>query len=135
MKYIRQHALRIATDAAGYGLIIFGLAIGWLPGPGGIPLTVAGLGLLAINNVWAARLRSYLLARGGSTVNWLFPATPLAQWLYDVLVLGLLGGVAELAYHHDAIWQISLATIGFFIALAIAFLNRGRYERLKRKHK
>ncbi|MEO8105482.1 MAG: PGPGW domain-containing protein [Candidatus Saccharibacteria bacterium] len=135
MNQLRRHAVRIATDAAGYGLIILGLAIGWLPGPGGIPLTVAGLGLLSINNVWAERLRTYLLARGGKAVGWLFPDTPLAQWLYDLLVLALLGGVAGLAYHHNAVWQISLATIGFFIALAIAFLNRGRYERLKRKHK
>ncbi len=135
MDHLRKHTRRILTDAAGYGLIILGATIGWLPGPGGIPLIVAGLGLLSINNVWAERLRAYLFAHGGKFVQILFPNNPLAQWLYDLLVLGLLIGVTVLAYRHDALWQISVATAGFFIALAIAFFNRGRNERFKRKHK
>jgi hypothetical protein len=47
---------RVATDTLGFLLILAGLLTGWLPGPGGIPLIVAGLGLLAINNQWAKNL-------------------------------------------------------------------------------
>lgn len=135
MNRLKHHGKRIVTDVAGYGLIMLSLATGWLPGPGGIPLLVAGLGLLSINNAWAERLRTYLLNHGGRLVSILFPPNPLIQWLYDGLVALLLIMVTVLVYCHQAVWQISLAIAGFFIALAIAFLNRGRYERFKRKHR
>lgn len=56
---------RILTDTAGYLLIVAGIALGWLPGPGGLPLVLAGLGLLSINNDWARRLRDYIVKNGG----------------------------------------------------------------------
>lgn len=133
MDYIKRNGRRILTDAAGYGLVILGIALGWVPGPGGIPLIIAGLGLLSINNAWAERLRKYLLDHGGKVVQVLFPPNRFVQWLYDGLVAVLLIVATILAIRHAAIWQISLAAAGFFAALAIAFLNRGRYERLKRK--
>lgn len=46
---------RWLTDILGVLLIILGFLIGWLPGPGFIPLVLAGLGLLAINHAWAKR--------------------------------------------------------------------------------
>ena len=134
MKLLNRHSKRITTDVAGYGLILLSLAIGWLPGPGGIPLLIAGLGLLSINNSWAERLRTYLLDHGGRLLPIVFPPNPLVQWLYDGLVALLLIMVTVLVYRHQAVWQVSLGIAGFFIALAIAFLNRGRYERFKRKH-
>ncbi|MDB5185123.1 MAG: putative transrane protein [Candidatus Saccharibacteria bacterium] len=132
MSYITKHAKRIATDAGGYGLIILGVALGWLPGPGGIPLIVAGLGLLSINNVWAANLRDYLLKHGGDLVKVLFPPNPIVQWLYDIVVALLLVLVAFLAWRHAAIWQVSLSIGIFFFALFIAVMNRDRLHRLKR---
>ena len=134
MKQLNRHSKRIATDAAGYGLILLSLAVGWLPGPGGIPLLVAGLGLLSINNSWAERLRTHLLNHGGKLMVLVFPPNRLVQWLYDGVVVLLLATVTVLLYRHRAVWQVSLGIAGFFIALAIAFLNRGRYERFKRKH-
>jgi len=134
MRLLKHHGKRIITDVAGYGLILLSAAIGWLPGPGGIPLLIAGLGLLSINNAWAERLRTYLLTHGGTLVALVFPPIPFVQWLYDGLVALLLLVVTVLLYRHQAKWQVSLAIAGFFIALAIAFLNRGRLERFKRKH-
>ena len=131
MKQLNRHSKRIATDAAGYGLILLSLAVGWLPGPGGIPLLVAGLGLLSINNSWAERLRTHLLNHGGKLMVLVFPPNRLVQWLYDGVVVLLLATVTVLLYRHRAVWQVSLGIAGFFIALAIAFLNRGRYERFQ----
>lgn len=124
---------RIATDAAGYGLIILGIALGWLPGPGGIPLILAGLGLLSINNEWARRLRGYLLKHGGRVAQFLFPPSPIVQWLYDTIVVLLLVAVGVLGWRHAAIWQVSLGIALFFVALFIAALNRDRWNRLKQK--
>lgn len=124
---------RIATDAGGYLLILLGIATGPIPGPGGIPLILAGLGLLSIHNVWARNLRDYLLEHGGRFVQVLFPPRRSIQILYDIVVGLLLVLVAVLAYRHAALWQISLAAALFFLAVLIALLNRDRAARLKRK--
>ena len=128
-----QKLKRILTDAGGYGLILLGAATGWLPGPGGIPLVLAGLGLLSINNAWARRLRDWVIKQGGDAVQKLFPQHPWVQAGYDVLVLVLLGVVAWLGFRHAAIWQISLAVALFCIAVVIATMNRDRGPRIKRK--
>jgi hypothetical protein len=126
---------RIGTDIAGYALVLLGIASGWLPGPGGIPLVLAGLGLLSINNEWARRLRDYLIKHGGKFVEKLFPKNPHVQALYDFITVALLALVAWLAWRHAALWQISLATALFFIALLIAGMNRDRITRIKQRVK
>lgn len=135
MNYFRKHLKRILTDVAGYLLILGGVAFGWLPGPGGIPLILAGLGLLSINNEWAARARDYLLKHGGRIVQILFPNNSCVQLVYDFLALALLALASYLAWKHAAIWQISLAIGLFFFSVFVAAMNRDRYLRYKRKHK
>lgn len=125
---------RIGTDIAGYGLIMLGIATGWLPGPGGIPLIVAGLGLLSINNKWAQDLRDYILKNGGKLVKLLFPDNWFVELLYDLAVAVMLVVVAILASRHAAIWQISLSIALFFIALFIASMNRDRLIRFRRRN-
>ncbi|MGB4800896.1 MAG: PGPGW domain-containing protein [Candidatus Saccharimonadales bacterium] len=132
---IKESGKRILTDLAGYLLLIAALLTGWLPGPGGIPLAVAGLGLLSINNAWAKRLREYLLENGGKFVQLLFPKHPVAQWAYDVAALALFCVAAYLGWRHAAIWQVSVAASAFFTATFVALMNRDRLARLKRRRK
>lgn len=54
----------IVLDVVGIALIILAILIGWLPGPGGIPLALVGLSLLAINHTWAERLLQRIKAEG-----------------------------------------------------------------------
>lgn len=133
MDFIRRHLKRILTDAAGYLLIIAALLTGWLPGPGGIPLALAGLALLSINNAWAKDLREWLLKNGGRLVTFLFPRNKLIQWLYDIVVVLLLILTGTLEARHAAIWQMSLGVLAFFLALLIALMNRDRLARFKHK--
>ncbi len=133
MEFLRRNAKRVATDAAGYLLLLAAALTGWLPGPGGIPLALAGLGLLSINNEWAKRLRVYLLKHGGRIVQLLFPQNQLVRWLYDALVLALLVLVSVLEWQHDAIWKISLGIALFFGALFLALMNRDRLHRWRYK--
>lgn len=126
---------RIGTDIAGYFLILLGIGIGWLPGPGGIPLVVAGLGLLSIHNAWAQKLRDYALQHGGKMIRILFPANRLIELLYDLVVVIILILVTVLAWQHAAIWEKSLAIALFFVALFIALMNRQRLERLRARRK
>lgn len=53
---------RVATVAGGFALLLAGLALLVLPGPG-IPLVAAGLGLLSLEYTWARRLRQWVLRR------------------------------------------------------------------------
>jgi Putative transmembrane protein (PGPGW) len=53
------HQLRVyraVLAAAGLLLVLLGLATGWLPGPGGIPLVLGGLAVWASEFHWARRL-------------------------------------------------------------------------------
>jgi hypothetical protein len=53
------HQLRVyraIVATIGLLLILLGLATGWLPGPGGIPLVLAGLAVWASEFHWAHRL-------------------------------------------------------------------------------
>jgi hypothetical protein len=135
MGYLKRNTKRIAIDLAGYLLILVGIIISPVPGPGGIPVMIAGLGLLSINNKWAARLRDTILDNGGKLVKIAFPPNPLVQWLYDLLVVLLLAIVTILALKHAAIWEMSVAIGLFFFSIFVAAMNRDRYVALKRKRK
>lgn len=133
MNFLRRNIKRILTDLAGYALILLGALLSPVPGPGGIPLIIAGLGLLSINNEWARRLRALLLRHGGRIVKLLFPPLPFVQWLYDAVTVLLLGLVTALVWKHSALWQVSLAIALFFLAIFVAATNRDRYRRFKHK--
>ncbi len=135
MDFIKRNFKRFATDAAGYFLLIAAALTGWLPGPGGIPLALAGLALLSINNEWARRIRQSLLDNGGKIAKSLFPDNKYIQWFYDIIVVLLLAIVTLLAYQHAAAWQVALAGGLFFGAVTIALLNRDRLIRLQARRK
>jgi hypothetical protein len=133
MHSLKGSTKRILTDAAGYLLILAGIATGWLPGPGGIPLIVGGLGLLSINNLWAKRLRIWVVENGGKAAEMLFPKHPVAEWGYDVLVVLLFVLTIVLEVRHASVVEMGLGVTAFFLALFIALTNRDRLKRLRGK--
>lgn len=135
MKFLHRHAKRILTDLAGYGLIVLGTLLSPVPGPGGLPLILAGLSILSIHNQWAKQLREYLLHHGGKLVQILFPKHRVVVIIYDIITVLLFVAVAYLSWRHAAAWQISLAVFLFFIGLLVASMNRGRWQRIKLKLK
>jgi len=126
---------RILVDGAGYALIIAAGLTGWIPGPGGIPLAVAGLGLLSIHNQWAKSLREWVLENGGKVLPILFPKHPVAQWAYDLVAVALYAVAAYLGWRHAAWWQVSLAVSAFFLATFVALMNRERLQSLKNRRR
>lgn len=54
---------KVVTWVVGIVLIIVGLAIGWLPGPGGF-VGIIGLALIARQSLWIARLLDYCERKG-----------------------------------------------------------------------
>lgn len=130
--------VRIATDTLGVLLILGAIFFGWLPGVGGIPLFLAGLGLLAINNHWARRLLEFTRERGAKLYNTLFTDHLHLMWLYDILSIGIAATCVSLLVFHDSYLWRSVAFFFLTVAILIFFANRRRlqkiYNLVKRKH-
>lgn len=89
---------RIGVAIAGALLIILAGLTGWLPGPGGIPLALLGLAVLASEFAWAHRLTSWFL-------RWVHRYQELSKRARVGIVLGALGiGLA--------CWYVSLVIAG-----------------------
>ena len=113
------------------GLCFIGvLLFGWLPGPGGVPLFLAGLGLLAINHDWAERWLETAKVKGVSIKKTIFPDRPLIRALYDIGSVALFGAATYLFFTTDnrfvAGGCIAAACVGLFIFL----INRERLDKL-----
>jgi hypothetical protein len=85
MRRLLQIGKVIVLDTLGVLLIIISPLLGWLPGPGGIPLFLAGLGLLSINHKWAGRMLEKIKKEGFKFFQKVFADHPAVQALYDFL--------------------------------------------------
>ena len=121
-------AKRILTDMAGYGCIIAAPLLGWLPGPGGIPLFLSGLGLLSINNPWAKRLLHYVRKRSESLSDLVFPKNSFVQWSWDITVICLItaGTYINISVESN-LWQ-AISIILFAMSTTLFLLNRQRLQ-------
>jgi hypothetical protein len=50
--------------------MVLAILLGWLPGPGGIPLFLVGLSLLAINHEWAKKRMDSIKNTWQEFVDW-----------------------------------------------------------------
>ncbi len=121
---------RVATDTAGVIMLIGAVAFGWIPGPGGLPLLLGGLGLLSINHEWARKLLTKVKDRGSSLYSIFFPDNKYTYWLYDLV---------GLAVFISALYVVSLQTknitqtvaIGIAVfAVGLLLTNRKRLEKI-----
>ena len=62
-------------------------ALGWLPGPGGIPLFLIGIAILASEFTWAERVRDRILGYVYQFGDFM-RRQPLAAW--SIIILGIL---------------------------------------------
>lgn len=93
----------LLTDALGILLMITAPLLGWLPGPGGLPLFIAGLSLLAINHDWAKKLLDSMRKHSGAVLRKLMRKIKLEQLLYWGFVLLAIGfGVYTLLTNDSA---------------------------------
>ena len=131
MKQSRPFWKKLVIDIAGFSLLISSVALGWLPGPGGIPMFFAGLAFLATNHHWAEQLLTRAKNHGSNLAERFFPRNHWLEWVYDI------AGAALLAL---VVWGINSVSHtlakGALVAtttliLVILLLNRGRNQWLK----
>lgn len=132
MQGFSKQAKRVAIDGAGYLCILLGILFGWVPGPGGIPLILAGLGLLSINNTWAKRLKDFVAKNGGKLTQKIFPDHGVIQLLYDIFCLFLVAIIVAIILTSENRWTIVSVTFLGATALLIFSINRSRWDRLKK---
>ncbi len=122
-------------DTLGIILIVISPLLGWLPGPGGIPLFLAGLGFLSINHTWAKDLIKFVKKNGLKLNEQIFRGHPTLQAIYDILSFGLFAGGIYLIFSYTKNITLSLAIICIFTALALFLGNRKRLDTFSKKLK
>jgi tellurite resistance protein TerC len=69
MNWLARNAKKIIRITAGIAIILIGMGLGFVPGIPGFPLVFLGLGILAVDFVWAARLHAKMKATAGKVVD------------------------------------------------------------------
>jgi len=69
VKWLLYHGKRLARITAGVLLIVIAFLLGFVPGIPGWPLALVGLSLLAVDFVWAHRLKIQIQNAGKSVAN------------------------------------------------------------------
>jgi hypothetical protein len=121
---------RILIDAAGFGLMIIAPFLGWLPGPGGIPLFLIGLGLVSLNHEWARKLlKDFDKKRVEYTDKYLM-TSPKISLAIDISCIILLCLGAFIVFTQDPL-TIRAPGLGLVsITLIVLISNQKRFERL-----
>jgi len=88
----KRRLYRAAVAVVGGLMVLAGVATGWLPGPGGIPLVLGGLAVLASEFSWARRLLARARVHVHAFTHWAGSKPLWVRWAGSagavVLVLG-----------------------------------------------
>ena len=116
----------IATDSLGVLLLLLVPLLGPLPGPGGIPLILAGFSLLAINHDWADGAIAYIKKHSVSLRHIVFPNIRWVKWSWDIFSIVLLVSGTYINAVADQ-WLLKAISIGILASSTTVFiLNRNR---------
>lgn len=129
----RSPAARIGIDILGFLFVIAAGLTGWLPGPGGIPLLILGLSLLATNHEWAERILLYVKDHGFKFLDKFFDGSPRVKLLIDIagIVTVALGVFLVVALTQS---RAKTAAISLFVVSLVLLLgNRKRAQSLRKK--
>ena len=118
----------ILTDMAGVACLMLVPFLGPLPGPGGIPLIIAGFGLLAANHDWADDAIVYVKKHSTTLRDVVFPNITWVKWSWDLFALSLIsfGTWLNIVAEH---WLLKGMSIGIMASASTIFMfNRNRLE-------
>ena len=130
MDTLRKYGKVIIFDTLAIFCFIGVVLFGWLPGPGGIPLFLLGLSLLAVNHDWAERWLETAKHKGVTFKKWLFPDVGWIRLAYDVIAVGLFSLGAYVAISASARYIAAIGTVLMTFSLFFFLLNRERFDKL-----
>lgn len=135
MHGLQRFLKRYGTDIAGYICLLLVLPIGALPGPGGIPLLIAGLGLLSVHNAWARNLLDYVKKHSDSLRGIFFPKNKNTELMWDILAISLFVSAFVISIMSDY-WIFRGLAVGIgAVSTTLFMFNRSRLDRLREKFK
>lgn len=117
------------TFALGLVLIMAAPLVGWIPGPGGIIIFLAGISVLATEFDWAETLKAFFLETVPKEIKNRWHPTPKWSTTFDLTSLLLLVGAGVSAYYA---WWAPVLSLGIG-GLCLFMFNRERLTRLKRR--
>lgn len=85
---------RCVVGFVGVLLMTTAVLTGWLPGPGGIPLFLVGLAVLASEFEWAHRLLHWARMKAEDLAHWGARLPVWARWLSGLGTLVLVGAAS-----------------------------------------
>lgn len=135
LKKDRSVFKRIIVDIVGFGLVIISPFTGILPGPGGIPIFLVGLGLIASNHQWAVDLLHDFEKRRVDFTNKVLLASPKISRSIDIVCIVILTVGAYLALTQDNFIARGIGLFSFSISLLLVLSNQKRFERLGKWYK
>lgn len=130
---MKHRARVILIDILGFTLIFAAVPISWLPGPGGIPMLIIGLSLLANNHEWAERLLHRVKSEGLNLFQKVFDGGTKTKWAVDLLSVAFIA-IAVIVL--DQLTRNIKYTVGISLIISGSFMffsNRNRYKSLVRK--
>lgn len=136
---MKRKTTTLLIDVLGFTCIIAAPFLGWLPGPGGLPLLIIGLSLLAKNHEWAERLLQRVKDNANQAAKRVSEADPATKWAIDIASILFIAG-AVILINNTSKNLLTTAAISLIIVGTTMFVtNRDRYLRLwrrfQRKHK
>lgn len=131
MNKLRRSARMILFDTLGVLLIIASPFTGVLPGPGGIPVFLIGLSLIAVHHEWAQRYIDMVKSYADRLGDVIFQ--PRFYLLFDILSPPMVvAGIFVLTRPDAPGWMMPIGVATISLALIVFFGNRQRWQRLKR---
>jgi hypothetical protein len=130
MSFLKKYGRILLFDTLALLCFIGVIMFGWLPGPGGVPLFLLGLSLLAANHKWAERWLETAKHKGVSFKNRLFPDKPWIRNSYDIVTILLFSAAITLLFNAPNRLIEGASTIVMTISLFTFLLNRDRFSRI-----
>ena len=121
----------LVFDIIGVTLIIISPLLGWVPGPGGIPLFLAGLGFLSVHHDWAKRLLESVKKNGLQLLDVVYKDHPIWKAAYDILSVVLVGAGIYLINTYTRNLTLTLSIFLLFTGLGLFIGNRKRLQRFQ----
>lgn len=128
---MKKRVKRYVYDFVGILLILASGLVGWLPGPGGIPLLIAGLAILAVHNKWAENILIKVRDKGEDLAKILFPLNNKFQITHDVIAVILLITAIILMITRPNNYLLILSLSLTILAVSEFLYNRNRISKVK----